>query len=114
MATTEVPIQRRSHAGSLEYIAARLEAAVDAGTEQTLRTVASQAVLLLRVLAAEAEEPTPPRLGPRVVNQYTGEWVPIPAEELTEALHDPDGYARRAQERFRDEWKTEHPEDAHG
>jgi len=42
-----------------------------------------------------------------------GEWVSIPDEDLTEAMADRDGYARRAQERFRDEWNAEHPEDSH-
>lgn len=113
MATTEVPIQRRSHPRSLEYVAGRLEAAVDAGTEQTLRTVASQAACSLRVLAAEAEEPTPPEIDPRVLNQFTGEWVPIPLGDLAVAMNDPSGYAERAGRRFRDEWNAEHPEDTH-
>jgi hypothetical protein len=109
----EPSIRRRSPAGSLEYIASRLEAAVEDGTEQTLRTVASQAVFSLRMLASEAEEPEPPKRGPRVLNTCTGKWVPIPDDEVAEAVRDGDEYARRAQERFRDEWNAQHSEDAH-
>lgn len=53
--TSSIVIQRRSTADSLEYIAARLEAAVDGGTEETLRKVAFQSVVGLRVLAAEVD-----------------------------------------------------------
>ncbi len=104
------PISRRSPAGSLEYIASRLEAAVEGGTEQTLRTVATQAVFSLRMLASEAEEPEPPKRGPLVLNTYTGTWAPIPDDEVAEAVRDGDEYARRAQERFRAEWHAEHPD----
>jgi hypothetical protein len=109
-ATHPAPIRRRSPAGSLEYIASRLEAAVDDGTEQTLRTVASQAVFSLRMLASEAEEPAPAKTGPRVLNVYTGEWVLVAAEDQNEVYRDPDGVARRYQQQFRDEWYAEHPE----
>lgn len=98
--------------GPLKYIAARLEAAVDGGTEQTLRTVASQVVFALRMLASEAEEPEPPKRGPLVLNTYTGRWIPVAAEDRTEFARDPEGFARRAQERFRAEWLTEHAEEA--
>lgn len=107
---TDVKIQRRSMAGSLEYVAARLEAAVEDGTEATLRTVASQVVFSLRMLAAE---PEPPKPGPRVMNRYTGQWVLVPAEDLTEFLDGPEAYAQRAQERFRDEWNAKRPGGTH-
>lgn len=48
-------IRRRPTSGSLEYIAGRLEAAVETGAEETLRTVARQVVVSLRVLAMEAD-----------------------------------------------------------
>ena len=108
----EAPIRRRSPASSLEYIADRLQAAVEDGTEQTLRTVASQAVFSLRMLASESEESAPPSRGAHVLDMYTGEWVPVPDEELAEALRDRDAYAIRVQERFRQERLAEHPEAA--
>ena len=111
----EAPIRRRSMADSLEYIAGRLEAAVEGGTEQTLRTVTSQAVFSLRMLASEFKEPAPANLGPRVLNTYTGQWIPVADEDLTEFARDPEGFAARAQqrflqERFLRESNAEHPE----
>lgn len=55
-----------------------------------------------------AEEP--PKRGPRVLNIYTGEWVPVADQDQDEVYLDPDGVARRYQQRFRDEWNAEHPE----
>lgn len=108
-----VEICQRPPAGSLEYIAARLEAAVEDGTEQTLRTVALQAMFSLRMLAAETEEQSkpepPPR--PRILNMVTGDWVPVADADLADFIRDPDGVVAAYQQRFRREWDAEHPED---
>lgn len=66
------------------------------------------------VLRADAkyrfEREAPARMAPRVLNVYTGEWIPVAPEDQAEVYGDPDGVARRYQQRFRDEWNAAHPE----
>ena len=67
---------------------------------------------ILHRLGIEQQVSTEAVRGPVVLNTVTGQWIPVAVEDLDEFMRDSEGFAARAQGRFRDEWNAEHPEAA--
>lgn len=80
----------------------------DSGREFLAAALTDGCQHVLKRLENYAPEPS---RWPHVLNTCTGEWVRVAAEDLDECLADPDGFAERAQERFRVEWDARERKD---